>query len=155
MKDVMLPDTPIEQRAQILKDSCDQIVERSYTKKFDQPQINQRRAELANVSIQLQELDEDFANVRVEYKNKIKPLQERRGKILDELKAGGEWVHGECYKFVDEEEGKTAFYTPEGYKLEERTMTAEERQRNVFRAIRGDKWDKESEEKPAPTGTDN
>lgn len=31
MKDIMLADTPVEQRAQILRDSCDQIVERSYT----------------------------------------------------------------------------------------------------------------------------
>lgn len=29
MKDIMLADTPVEQRAQILRDSCDQIVERS------------------------------------------------------------------------------------------------------------------------------
>lgn len=36
MKDIMLADTPVEQRAQILRDSCDQIVERSYTRKFDQ-----------------------------------------------------------------------------------------------------------------------
>lgn len=33
MKDIMLADTPVEQRAQILRDSCDQIVERSYTTK--------------------------------------------------------------------------------------------------------------------------
>ena len=35
MKDIMLADTPVEQREQILRDSCDQIVERSYTRKFD------------------------------------------------------------------------------------------------------------------------
>lgn len=39
MKDIMLADTPVEQRAQILRDSCDQIVERSYTRKFDQEEI--------------------------------------------------------------------------------------------------------------------
>lgn len=27
MKDIMLADTPVEQRAQILRDSCDQIVD--------------------------------------------------------------------------------------------------------------------------------
>lgn len=43
MKDIMLADTPVEQRAQILRDSCDQIVERSYTRKFDQEEINERR----------------------------------------------------------------------------------------------------------------
>ena len=41
MKDIMLADTPVEQRAQILRDSCDQIVERSYTRKFDQEEINE------------------------------------------------------------------------------------------------------------------
>ena len=51
MKDIMLADTPVEQREQILRDSCDQIVERSYTRKFDTQQINERRAELACVSI--------------------------------------------------------------------------------------------------------
>lgn len=45
MKDIMLADTPVEQRAQILRDSCDQIVERSYTRKFDQEEINERRAD--------------------------------------------------------------------------------------------------------------
>lgn len=44
MKDIMLADTPIEQREQILRDSCDQIVERSYTRRFDQQEINERRA---------------------------------------------------------------------------------------------------------------
>lgn len=39
MKDIMLADTPVEQREQILRDSCDQIVERSYTRKFDTQQI--------------------------------------------------------------------------------------------------------------------
>lgn len=29
MKDIMLADTPVEQREQILRDSCDQIVERT------------------------------------------------------------------------------------------------------------------------------
>lgn len=94
MKDIMLADTPVEQREQILRDSCDQIVERSYTRKFDTQQINERRAELANVAIQKADL---------------------------------------------EDEGMVGFYTPEGYLLEQRAMTQEERQRNVFRAIRTDR----------------
>ena len=39
MKDIMLADTPVEQREQILRDSCDQIVERSYTRKFDRNRL--------------------------------------------------------------------------------------------------------------------
>lgn len=151
MKDVMLSETPIEQREQIMKDSCDQILERSYTRKFDQAEINEKRSELANVSIQMQELEQELAEHRATIKGKIKPLSERRGKILDELKSGGEWIKGDCYKFVDDEEGMVGIYTPEGYKLEERPMTQEERRRNVFRVLRDQNW----REGKSATGTDN
>jgi len=142
MKEIMLADTPVEEREQILRDSCDQIVERSYTRKFDQMEINDRRADLANVTIQIADLEQELAEIRAEFKGKIKPLCERVCKIRDELKAGGEWMKGDCFKIVDEDEGMVGFYSPEGYLLEQRPMTQEERQRNVFRALR-------------KTGTDN
>lgn len=136
MKDVMLSETPVEQREQILRDSCDQILERSYTRKFDQAEINEKRADLANVSIQMQELAQELAEYRATIKGKIKPLAERYGKILEELKTGGEWIKGDCYKFVDEDEKMVGIYSPEGYKLEERPMTQEERQRTIMSVIR-------------------
>lgn len=86
MKDVMLADTPIEERAQILRDSCDKIVEKCYTRKFDTKETNEKRAELANVSIQIADLEEKLAEVRADLKGRIKPLAERMGKIRGELK---------------------------------------------------------------------
>ncbi len=132
----MLADTPVEQREEILRNSCDQILERSYTRKFDQDEINERRSELANVIIQIADLEQELAEVRADYKGKIKPLQERVSKLRDELKVGGDWIKGDCFKFVDEDEGKVGIYSPEGYLLEQRPMTQDERQRNVFRALR-------------------
>lgn len=136
MKDIMLADTPVEQREEILRNSCDQILERSYTRKFDQEEINERRSELANVIIQIADLEQELAEVRADYKGKIKPLQERVSKLRDELKVGGDWIKGDCFKFVDEDEGKVGIYSPEGYLLEQRPMTQDERQRNVFRTLR-------------------
>lgn len=136
MKDIMLADTPVEQREEILRNSCDQILERSYTRKFDQEEINERRSELANVIIQIADLEQELAEVRADYKGKIKPLQERVSKLRDELKVGGDWIKGDCFKFVDEDEGKVGIYSPEGYLLEQRPMTQDERQRNVFSALR-------------------
>ena len=136
MKDIMLADTPVEQREEILRNSCDQILERSYTRKFDQDEINERRSELANVIIQIADLEQELSEVRADYKGKIKPLQERVSKLRDELKVGGDWIKGDCFKFVDEDEGKVGIYSPEGYLLEQRPMTQDERQRNVFRALR-------------------
>lgn len=142
MKDIMLADTPIEQRAQIMKDSCDKIEERSYLSKYDQEETNLLRAELANVSIQLGTIQEELDGIKSDYKGKLKPLQERIDKILYNLKNGGEYVRGECYKFIDQEEERVGWYTPDGYLLEERPITQEERQRTVQMEIRR-------------TGTDN
>lgn len=149
MKDVMLADTPIEQRAQFLRDSCDKIIEKCYTKKFEQHETNAKRAELANVSIQIADLEQQLAEIRADYKGRIKPLVERLGKIRDELKSGGEWVTGECYQFIDADEGKVGLYTPNGYKIEEREIRPEERTRTVFQAIRSNNSDLPK------TGTDN
>jgi len=138
----MLAELPVEQRAQILKDSCDKIEERSYLSKYDQEETNLLRAELANVSIQLGTIQEELDRIKSDYKGKLKPLQERIDKILYNLKNGGEYVRGECYKFIDQEEERVGWYTPDGYLLEERPITQEERQRTVQMEIRR-------------TGTDN
>lgn len=142
MKDIMLADTPIEHRAQILRDSCDQIEERSYTRKFEQNEIDELRKEVSNVLILANNLEEELAGIKSDFKGKIKPLQERIGKILDELKSGGEYVKGECFKFIDAEAGEVGWYSPDGYLLESRAMKPEERQRTTFQTLRR-------------TGTDN
>lgn len=150
MKDVMLADTPIEEREQILRDSCDKIVEKSYTRKFNTNETNEKRIEFANVSIQIKELENKLIEIRADYKGRIKPLVERMEKILEELKAGGEWVTGECYQFLDADEGKTALYDPNGYKIEEREMRPEERSRTIFQGIR-----ENMKVQMSKTGTDN
>lgn len=136
MQDVMFPNETPQEREQLLRDNCDKIVERSYTKRFDQTDIDNRRGELESVSIEISELEQRLAEIRADYKGRIKPLQERRAIILDELKARGEWITGEVFKFIDHEEGRVAFYTPDGFKLEERPIQPDERQINIVNAIR-------------------
>ena len=126
MKDIMLADTPVEQRAQILRDSCDEVVEKSYLSKFSQEETNELRANLV----------ENFDVVKADFKGKMKPLQERIGKMLDDLRKGGEYIKGECYKFIDQDEGRVGYYTPDGYLLEERPMKPEERQKTIQMAVR-------------------
>lgn len=82
MKDIMLADTPVEQRAQILRDSCDEVVEKNYLSKFSQEETNELRANLVEVQIKMKELTENFEVVKADFKGKMKPLQERIGKCL-------------------------------------------------------------------------
>ena len=136
MKEVMLSETPIEEREQILRDSCDQIVEKSYTRKFGQKELNERRRELSEKAIKLNNLRSELDEIKAEYKQRMKPIEDRFNRVRDEIKAGGEYVTKDCFKFIDQEEGKTAWYNPEGYKIEERDSTPDEKQRTVFQAMR-------------------
>ena len=134
--EIMFQDLPKEEREQVMRDNCDQILERSYTNKFDQDAINERRAEYANVGIQISELEKELAEIRADYKGRIKPLLERQSGILAEIKSGGEWVTTDVFLFKDMESGMAAIYTPDGHLLESRPLTHGENQPTIMTAIR-------------------
>jgi gas vesicle protein len=134
--EIMLADDPMEQREQIMRDSCDQIVEKFYTRKFSTEEVQGKRAEYCEVGMKKSALEKELREVSADLKGKIKPLKERQDAILDEIKQGGEQVQGDTFKFVFEEIGKVGFYDTNGYLVEERDMTPEERQRTMFQAIR-------------------
>lgn len=105
-------------------------------KKIDQEEINARRAEYADVGIQVAELEKQLAEIRADYKGRIKPLLERMSGILDEIKSGGEWVTTEVFLFKDMESGMAAIYTPDGHLLEKRPLTPGEKQPTIMTALR-------------------
>ena len=134
--EIMLPDDPRESREQIMRDSCDQIVEKFYTRKFSTEEKQLKNAEYCEVGMKRSALEQELREVSADLKGKIKPPKERQDAILDEIKQGGEQVQGDTFKFVFEEIGKVGFYDTNGYLVEERDMTQEERQRTLFQAIR-------------------
>lgn len=133
--EIMLPDDPMEKREQIMRDSCDQIVEKFYTRKFSTEEKQAKNAEYCEVGMKKSALEKELREVSADLKGKIKPLK-RQDAILDEIKQGGEQVQGDTFKFVFDEIGKVGFYDTNGYLVEERDMTPEERQRTMFQAIR-------------------
>lgn len=80
--DVMFPNDPVESREQMLRDNCDQIEQRSFTRSFSQDEVYARRAELEQVSIQVAELEDELAQIRADIKGRIKPLLERQRNII-------------------------------------------------------------------------
>ena len=135
MQEIFLPDVPMEQREQLMRDSCDEGVEKSYTRRYTQAEINKVRAELADGFIELNQLQGELDVIKAEFKGKMKPIQEKNSQRIHNLKSGGEFVTTECYKFVDEDEGRVGFYDPQGHLLEERPIMPEEKT-NMFRQVR-------------------
>jgi vacuolar-type H+-ATPase subunit I/STV1 len=132
MQELMLADLPVHERAQVLRDSCDQIQERHYTRRFTQEERDERSKEMVELSIQKSEHEDEIRAIKAEYKARIKPVEEELKTILAELKAGGEFIKGECFKIIDHDLQMVGIYSPEGVLLEERTMRPDEKQRSIF-----------------------
>lgn len=136
MKEVMLQEMPVEERENVLRDSCYSVVEKmGYLHRYTPQETNEKRKELADVSITLRDLEDELSSIRESYKARMKPIQEEINAIISKLKQGGDYVSGDCYKFIDESEGMVGIYSPEGYLVENRPILPEERQMSIFRNL--------------------
>ena len=95
-----------EQRKRFLKDNADSVVEKTYMKPFN------------------------------DFKKQLKPLKERRNKMIENIRAKAELVTEVCYCFVNTEERMTCFYNEIGDCIEARPCTADELQKTMFQTMR-------------------
>lgn len=123
-------------REAFLKDNCDKVEEKGYMKPYTPEELQQRKEELANASIEIAEIEQEAKDAAAHYKGRLKPLKEARANIVSNIKAKAEYVKELCYKFVDQEARETGYYNREGDLIESRPATADEMQPTLF-AVRG------------------
>lgn len=134
-------------REAFLKDNCDKVEEKGYMKPYTPEELQQRKKELANASIEIAEIEQEAKEAAAHYKGKLKPLKETRARMVGDIKSKSEYVKELCYKFVDQEARETGYYNKEGDLIESRPATADELQTTLFGVIRNQESQK--------TGTDN
>lgn len=96
-----------------------------------------KKTRLAEVSIKINDFENEIKDFKAEIGLQMKPLKEERSSLLDDIKAKGEVVTGKAYKFTDREEGMTGFYNEEGVLIESRPATRDEMAENIFSMTRG------------------
>ena len=119
-------------RESFLKDNCDKVEEKGYMKPYTPEELQQRKEELANASIEIAEIEQEAKEAAAHYKGKLKPLKETRARMVGDIKSKSEYVKELCYKFVDQEARETGYYNKEGDLIESRPATAEELQPTFF-----------------------
>lgn len=130
MQEIFLPDVPMEQREQLMRDNCDEVVEKSYTRRYTQAEINKVRAELADGFIELNELQGELDVIKAEFKGKMKPIQEKNSQLIHNLKSGGEFVTTECIQLVSVLKNFTAKCQSEIQKMRDPSGSVAEVYRN-------------------------
>lgn len=143
----LFKDLPPIQRASTLKDNCDGVEEKGYMKPYTTEQLQGHKESLANVSIQIAELEAKKKESDEYYKGQLKPLKEQRAQMVSNIRAKAEYTTEQCYRFTDQQERMTGFYNEDGDLIECRPATADELQPILFRPNFGNN--------EAPTGTNN
>jgi len=132
-----------EQRISFLKDNCDKVEEKSYMKRFAPEQLSLMKDELSTAAIKINDIEQEKKAIMEEFKDRLKPLEEEKKRLLTGLKNKAENVTERCFKFIDMEEREVGYYSQDGDLIESRPAYADELQVNMFQLGR------------AATGTDN
>ena len=126
----------IDQRRQFLKDNCDKVQETGYMKQFSPDQVIQMKERLAQVSIEINDIEEEKKAANDVFKERLKPIVEEKHSLLTGIKHGSEFVEEICYLFVDQNEKMVGVYNDEGVLVSSRPATAKDMQGTIFQISR-------------------
>ena len=100
------------QREQFIKDNADKVENKGYMKPYTPEELQGHKEKLANVSIEIAEIEAEMKQVQAEYKGRLKPLKEARANMVSNIKAKAEYVTEPCYRFTDAKKNKRVITTP-------------------------------------------
>lgn len=126
----------LAQREAFLKDNCDACEQKGYMKPYTPEELQGHKEKLANVSIEIAEIESEKKQVEADFKGRLKPLKESRAIMVSNIKSKAEYVNEVCYRFTDQETKETGYYNKEGILVECRPATADELQPNIFSMVR-------------------
>ena len=129
-------DIALENRAGFLEDNCDAVEEVTYSRAFEPEELALKREQLTAASIKIADIEEEKKEVMDGFKERLKPLQERKADAIKALRDKSQTVTEKCYKFLDEETKMVGFYNKEGNLVSSRPAFQRELQKTIQMDIR-------------------
>ena len=80
------------QREQFIKDNADKVENKGYMKPYTPEELQGHKEKLANVSIEIAEIEAEMKQVQAEYKGRLKPFKQARANMGSNIKAKAEYV---------------------------------------------------------------
>lgn len=112
----------------MLEDNAEETYKGKYHRQFTTEERNQRKTRNSDIDIDLEVIDEEFNQIKQEFKAKRQPLVDEKKRILAEIKANGEYVEGRLHKIIDWDAKEVGIYDDEGNLTEQRRLTAADKQ---------------------------
>ena len=96
-------------------------------------ELAQKKESLAEVSIQINDIETEKKEVMDDFKERLKPLNEEKAELLDHIKKGSEFRDDEeCVKILYHDERMAGFYNRLGELVYSRPIMPQEMQKTMF-----------------------
>lgn len=126
-------DIPEKDRWQFLQDNADSVEKIGYTHRFTPEELAQKRESLAETSIKINDIEIEKKEAMESFKADLKPLNEQKQELLDNIKKGSEYRENEeCVKILDHEERMAGYYNKLGELVYSRPIMPQEMQKTIF-----------------------
>mgnify|MGYP001776492822 FL=1 len=124
---------PEQERWTFLQDNADAVEKIGYTHRFTPEELAQKKEQLAEVSIKINDIETEKKEVMEEYKERLKPMNGEKQKLLENIKKGSEYVpEEECVKILYHDEKMAGYYNRLGELVYSRPIMPQEMQKTIF-----------------------
>lgn len=134
MKDLLVPgDGSVIENKTFMQNTADEVIEGfEYTRTLTEEEIEAERLEFANVSIKIEQIEEEKARVMLEINERLKAEKAKAKKALGLVRRGRMDVVETVYLVKSEAEGMIGTYTMNGTIISERKMRGTEWQKTIY-----------------------
>ena len=132
MEKTVYKDLEKEKRAGILRDNADGTETFSYTRKFTDEELIEKRAELSEVTISINDIMVEKKEVNSQFAEQLKPLELQKVKLITDVKHKSTLVTEEVFLIANREEGIMDFINDSGEVVHSRRLTDKEKQLTIF-----------------------
>lgn len=102
MAKIFMPEVTPEERINILRNNADKVEQTDYEKELTEEELIAKREEFVDNSIDVSKLEDELAEKKKEYKNKIEPIKLVNRSLQKEIKTKKKWVKGQLFHMADQ-----------------------------------------------------
>lgn len=128
MAKIFMPELSAEERLQILRNNADKIDNTTYEKELTDEELDAKREEFVDNSIAVSKLEDELAEKKKEFKNKIEPLKLVNRGLQHEVKTKKKEVRGQLFHMADHVNGMMETWDESGELVSSRRLRPDEKQ---------------------------
>ncbi len=128
MAKIFMPDAALEERINILRNNADKIDNTDYEKELSEEELIAKREEFVDNSIDVSKLEDELAEKKKEFKNKIEPIKLVNRGLQKEIKTKKRWVKGQLFHMANHIDSMMETYDETGEMVSSRRLRPDEKQ---------------------------